>query len=98
MEKFLNKHVIVRADKAGVFFGILESFDGTNVIMKDVRKLFRWSGASAVEQLSLDGVARPKNCKFTVVVKHMFITNADQVIPCTNKAIDNLKSVAIWKQ
>ena len=45
----IGKKVIVRADRAGVFFGELVEKNGTEVKMKNVRKLFYWTGAAAIE-------------------------------------------------
>ena len=61
-----NQYYIVRTERAGVFFGKIESKTSTSVIMTDVRKLFSWSGAAAVEQLAEDGTANPNGCKFTI--------------------------------
>ena len=88
---------IVRADRAGVFFGEISKIDGSTITMTNVRKLHRWDGAGAVEQLALDGVSKPNNCRFTVVVKECTILNVIQYLPCTQKAIDSLTSVKEWK-
>ena len=50
--------VIIRADRAGVFFGELVERNGTEVKMRNVRKLFYWSGAAAIEQLAIEGGVR----------------------------------------
>lgn len=89
--------VIVRADKAGVFFGEIVEKNGLEVKMKNVRKLFNWHGAAAVEQLAVDGVANPDKCKFTVVVSEMLISGYDQIIPCTYKAVANIEAVKPWQ-
>ena len=92
------KKVIVRANGAGVFFGELKEKNGTEVTMCNVRKLFYWDGAAAVEQLAVDGTSQPENCKFTTWVDEMIIDNVLQVIPCTEKAIKSLTEVKIWKR
>lgn len=92
-----NKKVIIRADKPGVFFGELIEKNGNEVKMKNVRKLYYWDGAAAVEQLSVDGVANPDQCKFTVFVDYMEIFGVDQIIPCTEKAIKSIEAVRLWK-
>lgn len=92
------KKVIVRANGAGVFFGELKEKNGTEVTMCNVRKLFYWDGAAAIEQLAVDGTLSPDNCKFTVWVDEMTIDNVLQVIPCTEKAIQSLTNVKVWKR
>ena len=86
MEIRNDQMYIVRSDRAGVFFGKIKSRDGGSVTMTDVRKLWYWDGACAVEQLAMDGTSAPKGCKFTVLVPEMEVTGAIQVIPCTDKA------------
>ncbi len=92
------KKVIVRANGAGVFFGELKEKNGTEVTMCNVRKLFYWDGAAAIEQLAVDGTSNPDGCKFTIIVDEMTITNVLQIIPCTEKAIKSLTSVKVWKR
>lgn len=93
----IGKKVIVRADKAGVFFGTLTKKEGNEVQLVNVRKLYYWSGAAAVEQIALDGVAKPNECKITVVNNEITISNYIQILTCTDKAIKNLENVKEWK-
>jgi FMN-dependent NADH-azoreductase len=93
----IGKKVIVRTDRAGVFFGELVEKNGTDAKMKNVRKLFYWNGAAAIEQLAMEGTKRPNDCKFTVVVPEMEITQVIQIIPCTAESIANLEGVKVWR-
>ena len=95
MEK---KHVIIRADRAGVFFGVLESKDGSEVTLSNCRKLHYWDGAAAVQQLALDGVSKPENCRFTVFVPNITILGVIEIIPCSDKSIASLNTVPVWKR
>ena len=45
---------IVRADRAGVFFGEIESRTGSEVTMRNVRRIWRWEGANSISQLAVD--------------------------------------------
>lgn len=93
-----ENYVIVRGNRSGVFFGILKDRKGQEVELLNVRKLWYWDGAAAVEQLAKDGVKKPSDCKFTVTVDSMIVTDAIQIIPCTDNAINNIKAVPEWKQ
>jgi hypothetical protein len=97
IEKFLNNYCVVRGDRSGVFFGIVKSIDGPMVEMEKVRKLYYWDGAFAVEGLAEYGVTRPENCKFTVAVDSLIITDATQILLCTEKSIKSLSGVPEWK-
>lgn len=92
-----NQYYIVRCDKAGVFFGKIKGKNGNEVIMTDVRKLWYWEGAAAVEQLAVEGTKKPRGCKFTVVVDEMSVMDPVQIIPCTDEAVESIKAVNVWK-
>ena len=97
--KHENKnYVIVRGDRSGVFFGELKERSGQEVELRNARKLWYWSGAAAVEQIAKDGVKKPGACKFTVSVESMIITDAIQILPCTNVAAENIMAVMEWKR
>lgn len=92
-----NKYYIVRCDRAGVFSGRIKERNGNEVVMEDVRKLWYWCGACAVEQLAMDGTNDPENCRFTVTVPEMSVMDPVQIIPCTDKAVESIKGVPVWK-
>jgi hypothetical protein len=94
--KSQDQYFIVRADRAGVFFGKIKENKTTSVVMQDVRKIYYWDGASAVEQISQDGVK--SNSKLTITIPEMEIASPIQIIPCTDKAVKNLKEQKEWKQ
>lgn len=95
----MNKqYYIIRGDRSGVFFGRVKERDGQTVTLEDVRKLWSWVGACAVEQIALDGVVCPEDCKFTVTVPSMVVTDAIQIIPCSDKAVKILMGVPAWKR
>lgn len=93
-----NKFYIVRADRAGVFFGKIKEKSQGEVTMTDVRKIWYWDGACAVEQLAIDGTKSPNSCKLTVTVPEMIIANPIQIIPCTDKATKSLLGVKVWER
>ena len=93
-----NKYYIIRGDRSGVFFGQIADRNGQEVKLRNVRKLWYWDGACAVEQLAVDGVTNPSSCKFTVVVPEMVVTDAIQILPCSDKAAKILDEVKAWKR
>ena len=93
-----NENFIVRTKEAGVFFGEVKEYDSNYIVMRNVRKIFSWEGAAAVEQLSTDGSSLPDRCRLTISVGEMWIANPIQVLPCTDKASENLKSIKEWKR
>ena len=93
-----NKYYIIRGDRSGVFFGQIAGRNGQEVELRNVRKLWYWEGAFAVEQLAVDGVTNPSSCKFTVVVPEMVVMDAIQILPCSDKAVKILGEVKVWKR
>ncbi len=93
----IGKYVIVRGDRSGVFAGTLVSNEGQRVVLKDCRRLWYWNGAASVSQIARDGVAHPRDCKFTVTVESIAILDAIEIIPTTAVAEANVKAVREWK-
>ena len=97
MEKNQIQKFIVRCDRAGVFYGEIASRNGREVEMTNVRQLWYWDGAATLMQLAQDGTRAPRNCKFTVEVESLQVLDAIEIIPCTEKAIESIDAVAVWK-
>lgn len=97
MELKNEQYYIVRADRAGVFFGKIKEKTTSSITMTEVRKLFYWCGACAVEEIALHGVKKPRDCKFTVTIDEMEIANPIQIIPCTAEASQSIKDVIVWQ-
>lgn len=97
MNKFLNKKVIVRGTNSGVFFGTLAAKEGTEVELHNCRRIWYWEGAASISQLATDGTVNPNECKFTVMVDEIIITDVIEIIPCTDKAIESIEGVRVWK-
>jgi hypothetical protein len=98
IKEMIGKKVIVRGDRSGVFFGTLAAKEGKEVKLENCRRLWYWDGASSISQIAVDGVTRPKDCKFTVTVRSIIITDAIEIIPCTDKAISIIEGVKEWKR
>lgn len=98
MENMMNKKVIVRGDRSGVFFGTLVKKEGTEVTLEKCRRLWYWDGAASISQLAKEGTVKPNNCKFTVAVDHIIILDAIEIILCTDEAIRSIEGVSEWKR
>jgi len=92
----MENYVIVRGNRSGVFFGVLDSRIGREVKLLNARKLYYWDGAGAVQQLAVDGVSKPEKCKFTVYVSSIEILDVIEIIPCSLKSIKSIKGVKEW--
>lgn len=94
---YINKKVIVRGDRSGVFYGTLTAQNGQEVELKNCRRLWYWSGAASISQLARDGVKNPEACKFTVSVDEMLVLDAIEIIACTEAAAEVIEGVKEWK-
>lgn len=94
MNEYIGKKVLIRANGAGVYFGTLERMEGDQVKVTNVRNIWRWTGASCLSQIANEGVT---GNKIGPMVSSMVINNVLQVIPLTDKAIDNLENQPEWK-
>ena len=88
--------VIIRADRSGVFFGELASRNGSEVELKDARRIWCWYGAASLSQLAVSGLDQKKS-RVCVPLKSILILDAIEVIPCTEEAIANLEGAPEWK-
>lgn len=94
----IGKKVIIRGDRSGVFFGELVRREGSEVELKDCRRLWYWNGAASISQLAASGTTAPSDCKFTMYVSQIEICDVIEVILCTPEAIRSIEAVEIWKR
>ena len=89
---------IFRCDRSGVFFGELVEKDNKGYAkMKDSRRIRKWYGANGLDQLAVDGSARPSECLISVNVKEREVFDLIELIPCTEKAEGCLNGVKEWR-
>lgn len=92
----IGKYVICRTDSAGVFAGVLKSRDGKEAVLTDARRIWYWDGAASLSQLAMEGTKKPENCKFPCAVDEVLLTEAIEIIPCTEAAEKSIRGVPVW--
>jgi hypothetical protein len=85
----IGKFVIVRTYSAGVHCGILEECHGTAVRLTNARRIWRWSKANTLHELSINGGSLDYS-RISEPVDEILLLQAIEVIPCTLKAQSNL--------
>ena len=99
--KVIGKKVIIRASRAGVFFGTVKEVNdtaaGREVVLEDSRRIWYWDGAASLSQLATEGTKKPNGCKFTVTVPQHMVMQVIEIIPCSEEAIKSIESVKVWK-
>lgn len=48
-------------------------------------------------QLANEGVKNPRDCKFTVAVGKVIVTQVIEILPCTPEAVRSIESVEPWR-
>lgn len=96
MKDIMNKKVIVRGDRSGVFFGTIVAKECGEVRLEKCRRIWRWDGAASISELAVSGTKNPDTCKFTVAVDSIILTDIIEIIPCTTTAIQSIEAVNVW--
>ena len=87
----IGKQVIVRTYSAGVHFGMLDSRDGREVVLTDARRIWYWEGAFTLSAVAMKGVK--KTSKLSVSVPQILLTEAIEIIPCSEAAAKILSEI-----
>lgn len=91
------KYVIVRTYSAGVFAGDMESRNGQEVVLKNARRLWYWSGAASLSQLAMEGTKDPQKCKFPCEVDTVTLLQVIEILDVTTEAKKSIKAVPVWE-
>lgn len=97
-ENMIGKYCVVRTYSAGVHAGILVSRDEKEVVLKDSRRIWYWAGAASLSELAVRGTSKPDECKFPCAVEEILLTEAIEIIPCTETARQSILGVPVWGQ
>ena len=95
------KYVLVRTFAMGVFAGELDPESTETVkVLRNARRIWYWSGAASLSQLSLDGTSDPTNCKFPAEVSRVELTSPQgfEILDVTDKARESISAVPIWRK
>lgn len=86
-------YCVIRTFSAGVHAGFVKERNGKEVTLVGARRLWQWAGAFTLSEIAVSGVKRPKECKFSTTVPEITLTEAIEIIPCTNIAYQSIKEV-----
>lgn len=85
----IGQFVAVRTHSAGVHCGVLKESAGTAVVLTDARRLWRWTEAFTLHEVSQEGPGEAS--RISAPVPSILLTEAIEVIPCSTKAELNLR-------
>ena len=89
--------ILVRTYSAGVHFGTLKSRNGKEVVLKNARRLWQWSGACSLHQVAMDGV-NLSGSKISVPVPEVTLTEAIELIPMSEAAGSKMMEAKSWRK
>ena len=92
----LNKKIIARIERAGVFHGTLDYIDGEIIRMKDVRRIYYWNGALSVTDIAAVGITGGKVTVPVSTVEFM----SDKIVElneCSDEATKSIEAIKPWK-
>ena len=98
VNNMIGNYVIVRGNRSGVFAGTLAGMERGLTWLTACRRLWYWDGAASDFQIATDGTKIPDNCKFTVTVAEIILTDVIEVIPATETAENRIKEIKEWKR
>lgn len=94
-----REYCLVRTEKAGVFAGWIDrEITGDMGTVFDARRIWYWSGAASLSELSTKGTSDPSSCKFPESVAEVDLKGVIEVLPCTEAAKESIKGVSVWTQ
>ena len=87
----IGKKVIIRTYSAGVWFGTLSEKGGTEVIIKNARRMYQWWAAESISlsAVAIHGIKQEKS-KICQAVESVWL-DAIEIMPCTDVAIESLE-------
>lgn len=72
--------VIVRTYSAGVHIGTIKERNGTEVVLVNSRRLWKWAGAFTLSAVAMNGVDR-SDSRISISVPEIVLTQAIEIIP-----------------
>lgn len=97
--EFIGKNVMIRTYSAGVHYGTLkavsDSADNFKVILTNARRVYQWTGAFTLSELSTIGSTRTDS-KLSVFIPTIAL-NAIEIIEMTKEGYENLNKIPTFK-
>jgi hypothetical protein len=90
-----KSYVVVRTYSAGVHVGFLESRLGREVVLSEARRIWTWKGAFTLSEVSQLGIN--EGSRLSMVVPSITLTEAIEIIPTSELAQVNIRSLAEYK-
>lgn len=87
----VGKKCIIRTYAAGVFFGEVAEREGQELVLKNARRIWSWSGAFTLSAVAQDGI---KSGKLSRVEPEKLVLQVIEISPCSDEAIKQFEEAA----
>ena len=86
-----GQYVLLRCYSAGVHAGYLVSQDGDQAILRDARRLWRWTANDgiALSGVAVNGIKRSAS-KIDTLLRSIALTGVIETIPCSDIARESI--------
>lgn len=91
------EYCVIRTYSAGVHAGYLAERNGKEVKLINSRRLWKWAGAFTLSEIATKGVSKPNECKFACELPTIYLTEAIEIIPCTEIARKSIEAVSNYE-
>lgn len=85
----IGQFVVVRTHSAGVHTGFLKASVGTAVELTEARRIWQWTNAFTLNEVSQKGCG--EDSRICEPVPVILLTQAIEIIPCSEVATANLR-------
>jgi hypothetical protein len=84
-ESWKDRYVIIRSYASGVHFGVLDIYDPItrHVLLKNCRRIWSWSGALTLTEVSISGI---KSGKLSAFKDEMIISQVEEIVPTSEES------------
>ncbi len=95
-DKKAPTYVIVRCKDAGVHAGEYVKHLDREVVLENARRIWYWDGAASLSEIAVHGCSKPDNCKISLAVPKITLTEACEIIECLPEGEEFLREVVAW--
>ncbi len=94
-----DQYCMVRTYSAGVWCGYIDptKTKAKYNVVKEAKRIWKWEKAASLSQLAVDGTGSPNSCRVPTPVEIVHLYDIVEVIPMTEKAIESINKIPVWK-
>jgi hypothetical protein len=91
-----KKFYLIRSYSGGVWYGNIKTLNRDVCVLINARNIWNWEGASCLAQIAKEGIRSGKVSSLIDDPEGVYITQVCNILPMTEKAVNNLNSIEEW--